>query len=92
MNKIKFYKYANKYLDILNNFYDTYKNIINENVLDKEYDLVTNILDDLIYNHNDTWYANFGGNKYHNHIIYKVNKKYWKMLSKLYKKMLKHAK
>ena len=50
MNKsIKFYKYANEYMDYLNTFYDKYKNIIDERVLDKEYDLMTDILDNLIY-------------------------------------------
>ena len=55
MNKImKYYKYANEFLDCLNAFYDKYKNVIDERVLDKEYDLMTDVLDDLTYNNCDS--------------------------------------
>ena len=90
MNKImKYYKYANEFLDCLNAFYDTYKNIIDESVLNKEYDLITDILDDLTYNNCDSWYINFKKNKYRKHIIYTTDKECWKKLSKLYRKMWK---
>ena len=87
MKSIKFYKYANKYIDLLNSFYDKYTNNINENVLNNEYDLMIDILDELIYNHKDVWCINFNKNKYCNNIIFKADKKCWKMLSKIYKKM-----
>ena len=90
MNKImKYYKYANQFLDCLNAFYEKYKNVIEESILNKEYDLITDILDDLTYNNCDSWYINFKKNKYRNHIIYKTDKECWKVLSKLYKKMWK---
>lgn len=85
--RIKFYKYANEYINILNSFYETYKNSIDENVLNDEYDLMTDVLDDLIYDRTDSWYINFKKNKYRNHIIYKTDKSTWKALSKRYKKM-----
>ena len=50
MNKsIKYFKYANEYIKILNTFYDTYKDIIDECILNNEYDLMINILDELMY-------------------------------------------
>ena len=90
MKTKKYYKYANKYIDILNSFYETYKNVINISLLDKEYDLLADILDDLTYNNCDSWYINFKDNKYKKHIIYLLDKKYWKNLSKMYKKMCKY--
>ena len=89
MKSAKYYKYANKYLDCLNEFYDEYKNSIDNYLLDKEYDLMTNILDDLTYDNYVSWNIHFKKNEYRKHIIYKTNKKYWKVLSKMYKKMLK---
>ena len=88
MKNIKYFKYAKEYIKCLNTFYDTYKNVIDEYTLNKEYDLMTDILDNLIYDKCDTWYINFKNNKYRKHIIYKTNKEYWKVLSNLYKKML----
>ena len=88
MNKsIKYFKYANEYVNCLNVFYDKYQNVIDECILNKEYDLMIDILDDLTYNNCDTWYINFKKNKYRKHIIYKTDKEYWKVLSKLYRKM-----
>ena len=89
MKTKKYYEYANKYIDTLNTFYETYKNNSNECILNKEYDLMISILDDLTYDNCDSWYINFKKNKYRNHIIYKLDKTYWKKLSKLYKKMWK---
>ena len=55
MNKImKYYKYANLYIDCLNMFYEKYKNDIDECALNKEYDLMTDVLDDLTYNNCDS--------------------------------------
>ena len=55
MNKsIKYFKYANEYINCLNTFYDKYKNIIDECILNDEYDLMTNILDDLMYDNCDS--------------------------------------
>ena len=87
MNTIKYFKYANKYLDLLNYFYDKYKNNIDKNTLNETYDLMTNILDNLTYDHVNTWNIYFGEKEYKNCLIYKIDKAYWKMLSKLYKKM-----
>ena len=88
MNKsIKYFKYANEYIKCLNVFYDKYKNVIDECILNDEYDLITNILDDLTHNNCDSWYINFKNNKYRKHIIYKTDKECWKTLSKLYRKM-----
>ena len=83
----KFFKYANKYIDLLNVFYYKYKNNIDKNTLDEEYDLMTNILDNLIYDNINTWYIYFGEKQYKEELIYKKEKAYWKVLSKLYKKM-----
>ena len=49
MKNIKFFKYANAYVKCLNTFYDKYKNIIDECILNNEYDLMINILDVLMY-------------------------------------------
>ena len=87
MKGIKYFKYAKEYISCLNVFYDTYKNVIDEYILNKEYDLMIDILNDLTYNNCDSWYINFKKNKYRKHIIYKTDKEYWKVLSKLYKKM-----
>ena len=87
MKNIKLFNYANEYVKCLNTFYDKYKNVIDECALNEEYDLMTDILDNLIYDKCDAWYINFKKNKYRKHIIYKTNKAYWKVLSKLYKKM-----
>ena len=87
MNKIKYFKYANKYIDLLNVFYDKYKNNIDKNTLNEEYDLMIDILDNLIYDKVNTWNIYFGEKQYKEEIIYKKDKTYWKMLSKLYKKM-----
>lgn len=90
MNKAKYYKFANKYLDVLNEIYYKYKNSIDGKTIDKEYDLLTDILDDLTYNHMNTWYIHFGEKQYKEKLIYKKEKAYWKKLTKLYKKMLKN--
>ena len=87
MKNIKYFKYANEYIKCLNTFYDKYKNNIDNYLLNEEYDLMIDILDDLTYNNCDTWNTNFKKNKYRKHIIYKTDKYYWKVLSKLYKKM-----
>ena len=88
MNKnIKLFKYANEYVKCLNKFYDENINIIDECTLNDEYDLMIDVLDDLMYDCCDSWYINFKKNKYRKHIIYKTDKECWKMLSKLYKKM-----
>ena len=89
MNKIKYFKYANKYIDLLNVFYDKYKNNIDKNTLNEEYDLMTNVLDNLIYDHVNTWYIYFGEKQYKEELIYKKDKACWKKLSKIYKKMWK---
>ena len=83
--------YKNKYIDLLNKFYDKYKNIIDLNILKKEYNLMYEIMLDLVYNCFDTWYINFGENKYKNHLIYKTDKAYWKMLSNLFDKLKKYC-
>ena len=49
MNKIKLFKCANEYVNCLNTFYDTYANVIDECLLNDEYDLMINILNDLMY-------------------------------------------
>ena len=55
MNKsIKYFKYANEYVNCLNVFYDEYQNVIDECILNKEYDLMIDILDDLTYNNCDS--------------------------------------
>ena len=87
MNNIKYFKYANEYVKCLNTFYDKYINIIDKYTLNNEYDLMINILDDLTYDKCDSWYINFKKNKYRKHIIYKLDKECWKVLSKLYRKM-----
>ena len=87
MKSIKYFKYANEYIKCLNLFYDSYQNVINECALNEEYDLMTDILDDLTYDNRSSWYANFGKNQYRKHIIYKTDKEFWKKLSKLYRKM-----
>lgn len=89
MNKIKYFKYANKYIDLLNVFYEKYKNNIDINTLNEEYDLMVDILDNLTYDHVNTWYIYFGKKQYKEELIYKKDKTYWKKLSKLYKKMWK---
>ena len=53
-SSIKLFKYANEYIKCLNTFYDEYKNIIDEYILNNEYDLMTNILDDLMYDKCDS--------------------------------------
>ena len=87
MKSIKYFKYANAYIKCLNEFYDKFKSNIDNYLLNKEYDLMINVLDDLTYDKCDSWYINFGKNKYRKHIIYKLDKEYWKMLSKLYRKL-----
>ena len=90
MNKsIRYFKYANEYIKCLNTFYDKHINNIDECILNDEYDLMINILDDLTYDNHVSWCVNFERNQYRKHIIYKTDKKYWKTLSKLYRKMLK---
>ena len=87
MNKfIKYYKYAHFFIKCLNKFYEESQNI-DKCVLNNEYDLMTNILDNLMYHNYDSWYIEFKDNKYKKDIIYKTNKAYWKKLSKLYKKI-----
>ena len=54
MNNIKYFKYANEYVKCLNTFYDKYINIIDKYTLNNEYDLMINILDDLIYDKCDS--------------------------------------
>ena len=49
MKSIKYFKYANEYIKCLNLFYDSYQNVIDECALNEEYDLMTDILDDLTY-------------------------------------------
>ena len=87
MKNIKFFKYANKYVKCLNVFYDTYKGSIDSCLLDEEYDLITDILDDLMYDNRVSWYIKFKNNKYREDIIYRTDKECWKTLSKLYRKM-----
>ena len=87
MKSIKLFKYAREFIICLNKFYDEHQNIIDECVLNDEYDLMTDILDNLMYHNNDSWYIEFKDNKYKKDIIYKVNKEYWKKLSRLYKKI-----
>ena len=50
----KFFKYANKYIDCLNVFYDKYKNNIDKDTLNEQYDVMTNILNNLVYDHVNT--------------------------------------
>ena len=87
MKSIKYFKYANEYVKHLNMFYDKYKNSIDICLLNDEYDLMTDVLDDLTYDNCDSWYINFKKNKYRKHIIYQTDKECWKILSKLYRKM-----
>lgn len=89
MKNIKYFKYANEYIHLLNNFYDNYKDIINEYILNKEYDLMIDILDSLTYDNYNAWNVKIGENKHRNNIIYMIDKHLWKALSKLYKKMWK---
>ena len=89
MKNIKLFKHANEYLKYLNMFYDKHINNIDEYILNEEYDLMINILDDLTYDNHVSWYVKFEKNKYRKHIIYKLDKKCWKTLSKLYRKMLR---
>ena len=87
MKSIKYYKHAHDFIVCLNKFYDEHQNIIDECVLNDEYDLMTDILGNLMYDDYDSWYIHFKNNKYKKDIIYKANKAYWKKLSKLYKKI-----
>ena len=90
MNKsIRYFKYANEYLRCLNTFYDKFKDSVDICLLNDEYDLITNILDDLTHDNHVSWYVNFEKNKYRKHIIYKLDKECWKKLSGLYRKMLR---
>ena len=70
MNKfIKYYKYAHDFIKCLNKFYDENQNIIDECVLNDEYDLMTDMLDNLMNHDYDTWYIKFKDNKYKKDII-----------------------
>lgn len=74
MKNIKYFKYANEYIHLLNNFYDNYKDIINEYILNKEYDLMIDILDSLTYDNYNAWNVKIGENKHRNNIIYMIDK------------------
>ena len=87
MNKIKLFKYADKYIKCLNVFYNNYTNVIDEYSLNDEYDLMINILDDLMYYGRVSWFVIFENNKYKDDIIYQTDKECWKTLSDLYGKM-----
>ena len=54
MKSIKLFKYANEYVKRLNVFYDVHQNVIDECVLNEEYGLMIDILDDLVYNNRDS--------------------------------------
>lgn len=75
MKNIKYFKYANEYIHLLNNFYDNYKDIINEYILNKEYDLMIDILDSLTYDNYNAWNVKIGENKHRNNIIYMIDKR-----------------
>ena len=83
--------YKDKYVNLLNKFYDNYKNSIDINLLKKEYNLLYEIMLDLVYSHFDTWSINFSENKYKNHLIYKLDKTYWNALSNLFNKLKKYC-
>ena len=87
MNRIKLFKCANEYVNCLNTFYNKYTNVIDECLLDEEYDLMINILSDLMYYGRVSWFVIFENNKYKDDIIYQTDKSYWKTLSNLYGKM-----
>ena len=81
--------YKEEYILTLNIFYEKYFNKVDNSVLLKEYNLMFDVMMDLVYEHNNTWYINFGKNKYRKTWIYKTNKEQWKLLSFLYRKMWK---
>ena len=92
MNKYKIqHIYKDKYINILNKFYDNYKNSIDINLLKKEYNLMYEIMLDLVYSSFDKWDINFGENKYKKHLIYKTDKVYWEILSKLFNNLKKYC-
>ena len=92
MNKRQLqYFYRKRYIYLLNKIYDGYFNIVDNNVLLKEYNLLFDVMTSLVYDHNDTWYANFGGDKYKKTLIYQTNKEYWNALSNLFDQVKKYC-
>ena len=90
MNKFKKIKmYKDEYILTLNIFYEHYFNKVDNDILLKEYNLMLDVMIDLVYEHNNTWRVNFQNNKYRKTLIYKTSKEHWKLLSYLYRKMWK---
>ena len=83
--------YKERYIYLLNKFYEDYFNKVDNNLLLKEYNLLFDIMCNLVYEHNDTWYINFGKDKYKKTLIYKTNKEHWNALSILFDKLKKYC-
>ena len=92
MNKYKKIKmYKEEYILTLNIFYEHYFNKVNNDILLKEYNLLFDVMVDLVYEHKDTWYIYFSEDKYKKTLIYRTDKEYWKMLSNLFDKLKKYC-
>lgn len=85
------YIYKERYIYLLNKFYEEYFNKVDNNLLLKEYNLLFDIMCNLVYEHNDIWYIYFGEDKYKKTLIYKSNKEYWSALSNLFDKLKKYC-
>ena len=90
MNKFKKQEeYKDEYILTLNIFYENYFNKVDNELLLKEYNLLLDVMCDLVYDHIDSWYIKFGNNQYKKTLIYQTSKEHWYLLSDLYNEMLK---
>ena len=81
--------YKERYIYVLNKIYEDNFNSVNNNLLLKEYNLLFEVMVNLVYENNDTWSINFGEGKYKKTLIYSLSKEYWSALSNLFEQLKK---
>ena len=75
------YKNRSEYIAFLNFYLIKYKD---NKELKADYDLMVEIINELVFNYNDTWESNFDKDEYKNHAVYYLDKRFWNALKSLY--------